>query len=90
MGRGGSSERDKRLQPRKWRPVFSVLSLLSGLVLGLGSAILLQQYGVRVLTRAALIQTVAVALVIAIVLPSLGRLVGVRRYNNALRKAGAL
>jgi hypothetical protein len=66
------------------------LSLLSGLVLGLGSAILLQQYGVRVLTRAALIQTVAVALVIAIVLPSLGRLVGVRRYNNALRKAGAL
>jgi ABC-type sugar transport system permease subunit len=70
--------------------VLSVGSLACGLVLGLGSAILLQQYGVRVLTRAALIQAVVTGLVVAIVLPSLGRLVGVRRYNNVLRKAGLL
>jgi hypothetical protein len=80
----------RRVQPRRWRPVFSVGSLLSGLVLGLGSSILLQQYSVRVLTRANLIQTVVAALVVAILLPSLGRLVGVRRQNAALRKAGLL
>ncbi|MDQ1402287.1 MAG: hypothetical protein QOG03_603 [Actinomycetota bacterium] len=64
------------------------MSLAGGVLLGLGSAILLQQYGVRVLTRAALIQSVVTALVVAVVVPSLARAVGVRRYNNALRKAG--
>lgn len=89
-GPADSSVRDRRLERRRWRPVLSIGSLLSGLLLGLGSAVLLQQYGVRVLTRGALIQTVVVALVIAIVIPSLGRLVGVRRYNKALQRAGVL
>ncbi|HZQ27455.1 MAG TPA: hypothetical protein VFA94_07135 [Acidimicrobiales bacterium] len=68
--------------------MLSIWSLVSGLGLGLGSAILLQQYGVRVLTRAALVQMVVVAVVLAVVLPSAARAVGVRRYNKVLRKAG--
>ena len=72
----------------RWRPVLSVTSLLSGLVLGLGTSLLLQQYAVQVLTRAALIRTVVASLVVAVVVPSLARVVGVRRYNRALRRAG--
>ncbi len=66
----------------------SIWSLLSGLALGLGTSILLQQYSVQVLTRGALVRTVIVALVLSIVLPSAAHAVGVRRYNAALRKAG--
>lgn len=83
--RGGVRQRP---QLQRWRPVFSVGALFCGVLLGVGSAVLLQQYGLRVLTRAALIQTVVTALVLAIVIPSIGRAVGVRRYNRALRKAG--
>jgi ABC-type sugar transport system permease subunit len=83
-------EQGRKVKPRRWRPVFSVGSLVSGLVLGLGSSILLQQYSVRVLTRGNLIQTVVASVVVAIVLPSLGQAVGVRRVNARLRKAGVL
>ena len=86
--RGGGGAARTRPQPLHWRPVFSVGSLLWGLFLGLGSAVLLQQYGLRVLTRGALLQSVAAAVVLAVVLPSIGRAVGVRRYNSKLRKAG--
>ena len=68
--------------------MLSIGALLSGLLLGVGSSVLLQQFSVQVLTRAALIRTVVVALVVAIVLPSIARAFGVRRYNRALRRAG--
>lgn len=77
-----------RPRPLKWRPVFSFWSMAFGLLLGLGSAVLLQQYGVRVLTRGALIQSVVSAVVVAIVLPSIARAFAVRRYNRVLRRAG--
>ena len=80
--------RKARPQPKRWRPVISFWSLVSGLALGLGSAILLQQYAVQVLTLGALVRTVALALVVSIVLPSIAYAFGVRRYNAALRKAG--
>ena len=85
---GAGNGAARRPQPLRWRPVFSIGSLVWGLLLGLGSAVLLQQYGVRVLTRGALVQAVLAALVLAVVVPSAGRAVGVRRYNRRLHKAG--
>lgn len=84
--RGGSAAAAARLRPRKWRPVLSIGALLSGLLAGLGSAVLLQQFSVQVLTRDALVRTVVVALVVSIVLPSIARAIGVRRYNRVLRE----
>ena len=78
----------ERLKPRRWRPVLSIGGLLSGLGLGLGSAVLLQQFSVQVLTRDALVRGVVGSVVAAVVLPSIGRAIGVRRYNRVLRKAG--
>lgn len=77
-----------RPQPKRWHPVISFWSLASGLSLGLGMAVLLQQYSVQVLTLGALVRTVVVAFVVAVALPSAAYAVGVRRYNAALRKAG--
>ena len=86
--RGGSSGTRARPEPISWRPVISVSALIFGLLFGLGSAVLLQQYSVRVLTRAALIQTVLATLIVSIVLPSIVRAFTVRKYNRILRKAG--
>jgi hypothetical protein len=72
----------------RWRPVLSLGSLISGVALGLGSSVLLQQFSIQVLTRRALIRTVLAALVVAIVVPSIARIFGVRRYNRTLRNAG--
>lgn len=87
MAKGRSGERQRPV-PLRWRPVLSVTALVSGLIGGVGSAVLLQQYSVQVLTRAALVRTVVAALVVAVVVPSLARIVGVRRFNRALRRAG--
>jgi hypothetical protein len=72
----------------RWRPVLSITSLLSGLLLGVGSSLLLQQYSVQVLTRAALIRTVVVSLAVAVLVPSVARWIGVRRYRRAVVRAG--
>ena len=71
----------------RWRPVFSPMALLSGLLFGFGTAMLQQQFGMRVLTRAALVQMVVLGLVLAIVVPSIGRAIGVRRANRAIEQA---
>lgn len=68
--------------------MFSPLALLSGLLAGAGSGVLQQQYGVLVLTRGALVRWVVIGLAVAVVVPSIGRAVGVARYNRALRRAG--
>lgn len=86
MARDGQGS--ERPRPLKWRPVFSFWSMLWGLFLGLGSAVLMQQYGLRVLTRGNLIECVVAAVVVALVAPSLARVVAVRRYNRVLHKAG--
>jgi hypothetical protein len=80
---------DGRLQPRRWRPALSIGSLLSGLLLGVGSAVLLQQYSVQVLTRGALVRSIVASLAVAIVIPSIARAIGVRRYNRVLASSGA-
>ena len=70
-----------------WRPRIRVLALLFGALLGLGTAILLQQYGYRVMTRDLLGQAVVSGLLAGLVVPSLRWALTVRRYNRTLDKA---
>ena len=77
------------LQRKRWRPVVKVWSLICGLLAGVGTAVLLQQYGVHVLDRGFLVRQVVLCMVLAVVLPSAARAIGVHRYNSALDKGMA-
>jgi hypothetical protein len=65
------------------------MGLLSGALLGLGTAVLLQQYGYRVMTRGFLVQAVLSGVLTGLVLPSLRYALAVRRFNRALDGAAA-
>ena len=70
-----------------WRPRLRLTALLVGALLGLGTAVLLQQYGYRVMTRDLLVQAVVSGLLAGLVLPSLRWALAVRRYNRTLDRA---
>ena len=70
-----------------WRPRLRLRALLFGALLGLGTAVLLQQYGYRVMTRDLLVQAVVSGLLAGLVLPSLRWAFAVRRYNQTLDRA---
>jgi hypothetical protein len=72
------------LPTRRWHPVIKVSSLFYGLAAGLGTAVLLQQYGVYVMTRGFLIRQVLLAVAVAVALPSAAYAVSCHRYNAAL------
>ncbi len=55
----------------KWRPRFRVFGMLSGLLGGIGTVVLVQQYGVAPLSRALTIQGLLGGLVSGIAMPSL-------------------
>lgn len=55
------------------------LSIISGLLFGLGLAVLLQQYGVRPMTTGWLILWIVIGLVIGIAIPTIGHAVGKKR-----------
>lgn len=55
------------------------LSIISGLLFGLGLAVLLQQYGVRPMTTGWLILWLAIGLVVGIAIPTIGHAVGKKR-----------
>jgi hypothetical protein len=63
------------------------MALLSGALLGLGTAVLLQQYGYRVLTRDLLVQAALSGLLAGLVIPSIRWALAVRRYNRTLDRA---
>ena len=70
-----------------WRPRVRPLGVLFGALLGLGTTILLQQYGYRVMTRDLLVQGLVSGALTGILVPSLRWAVTVRRYNRTLDRA---
>jgi hypothetical protein len=70
-----------------WRPRLRPFAVICGALLGVGTAILLQQYGYRVMTRDLLVQALISGVVTGILLPSLRWAFTVRRYNRTLDKA---
>jgi hypothetical protein len=70
-----------------WRPRLSALGLAAGLLGGLGVGVLLQQYAVIFPTRTVGIAELVIGLALGLVLPSAGRMLGVRRVNAALARA---
>ena len=73
----------------RWRPRLRVGAVLFGVLLGLGTALLSQQYGYRVMTRGLLVQAVVSGVLTGLVVPSLRWAFAVRRYNVTLDKARA-
>jgi hypothetical protein len=90
IGGGGGSARTSggtRLARAHWRPRLSAIGLASGVLGGFGVAILLQEYAVLFPTRTVAIAELAIGLALGLVLPSLGRALGVGRVNAALAQA---
>lgn len=76
-GGGGGPARRVR-----WRPRISFVGLVAGLLTGVGSLILLQQYAVAYPTRTLTILVVGAGLALGVAIPSLFRLVAVRRLRR--------
>ena len=70
-----------------WRPRLRPLGVIFGALLGLGTAILLQQYGYRVMTRDLLVQGLISGVLTGILVPSIRWAFTVRRYNRTLDRA---
>ena len=79
------------MTPRRvrYRPRFSLLGLVSGVLGALGSLVFLQQAGKVYPTAAVGIITLVLGLVTGLVLPSIGRLVANRRVNRRLARLTA-
>jgi hypothetical protein len=71
----------------RWLPRITIAGVLGGLLGGLGSAVLLQQFAVAPLTRGMLIECLIGGVIIGIALPSIGRLWSVMQVNAAMSKA---
>ncbi|QOD94091.1 MULTISPECIES: hypothetical protein [Microcella] len=72
--------------PLRWTPRVSVGGILSGLALGIGGAMILQQFGLAVFDVGRLIQALVAGLLVGIIVPSLLWAVTVARYNARLRR----
>ena len=71
-----------RLRRVHWRPRFSVVGMLSGVLGGLAAVVLLQQSGKLFPTWEILGRALVAGLLVGIILPSLTRLIAVRRANR--------
>src|SRR5207302_6556124 len=76
-----------RLPRIRWRPRIALLSLLSGVLLGLGALVLFQQFSVFYPTRTIAITGLAAGFVAGIAVPSLRRVRAIRRFNRAIAAA---
>ncbi|MBT8192780.1 MAG: hypothetical protein KJP22_05205, partial [Acidimicrobiia bacterium] len=74
-------------QPLKWRPRVRIFGILTGMIGGLGTVVLIQQYGIAPLGRALTLQGIIGGALSGIIFPSLIYAFVVRRYN---RKLGAV
>lgn len=75
--------------PMKWRPQVDLLSVISGVLGGLGGVVLLQQYSLAVLTGSLLMRGVISGLLAGLILPSIVWVFVVRIYNRKLGKPGS-
>jgi hypothetical protein len=76
----------------RWRPKITVLGSFSGLLIGLGTAILLQQYAILIPTRMNMLTVIGVGVLVPNVLVSLrsrGRIAKANRRLDALRAIAA-
>jgi len=73
-----------RLPRRAWRPLFSASAMAGGLLGAIGVVALLQQYGKLFPTTGLLVRALVAGLLTGIALPSLGRVVRVRRANRRI------
>ena len=73
----------------RWRPRVRVFGIISGMLGGLGTVVLIQQYGLAPLGRALTLQGLAGGALSGIIVPSLVYAVVVRRYNRKLAAARA-
>ena len=76
-----------RLRRVPWRPRLSLVGLAGGLLLGVGVAVLLQQFAVAPMTRGLAIQGLAGGIVIGFLLPNLMHTLGVLRVNSSIMGA---
>lgn len=71
----------------RWMPRITLLGVLSGLLAGLGAAVLLQQYSIEYPTLAAIIRDGVVgALVYGLLIPTLGNTVAILRFNGRINR----
>jgi hypothetical protein len=70
----------------RWKPRFSVIGIGGSVVGAVGVLVVLQQRGQVFPTLLVEIATVLIGLGVGIVLPSLGRVVAVRRINRTLSR----
>jgi len=77
--------------PRRvgFRPFVPILGILGGLLAGVGTLVLAQQFALVYPTRTVVIVWMAVSLVLGILLPWLGRLSAVRKVNRVLAARAA-
>lgn len=71
-----------------WKPRVTFVALLGGALTGLGVLVLLQQFAVVYPTLLTTVVVLGVALLVGLVVPSLGRLVAVRRYRRRFHGGG--
>lgn len=76
---------DKVPAKLRWRPRVSGWGIFFGAIGGLGGVVLIQQAGLRVLTRALSIQGLSAAVISGIIIPSLVYMISVGAYNRRLR-----
>jgi hypothetical protein len=90
MAAGGApaaAEPATRLPRAGWRPRISVVGIIGGLLAGVGTVVLLQQYAVVYPTRAVAIEGLAGGLALGLVIPSLLRVFAVWRLNRTIARA---
>ena len=75
-------------QPLKWRPRVRIFGLISGALGGLGTVVLIQQYGIAPLGRALTLQGLIGGALSGVIIPSVIFAFVVRKYNRRL--AGAM
>ena len=73
----------------RWKPLFSLVGMVSGVLLGLSVLVLLHQNGTLYPTRNSVIVAVVAGLLFGIVMPSLMRLRAVSKANKRLAERAA-
>ena len=73
----------------RWKPLFSLVGMASGVLLGISILVLLHQNGTLYPTRNSVIIAAVAGLLFGIVVPSLMRLRAVSKANKRLAARGA-